>query len=624
MKPFLLITGMHRSGTSFLARALNLQGVYLEDLDHITSHEWIPSPDNLRGQWENKKFLDLAEKTLTLNGGSWDKPPAKIIVPDSLATQIKSEIDSLVGHPALAVGFKDPRIPIYFDAWSGYLPDNFVVIAIFRHPLKVAESLKRRDGFSYEKSLGLWKVYNQKLLEILQKHGGILLDFDWPQEKVISELKTVGQKTGLAEEIDLSDWYSKELRHSDDTYDKNYSIPDDVASIYSKLQERSKLNATADMNFKEKTPKELRRIINSLLLELKDQGSVFKKINDYNLNLMQNINDAKDPFFTILSIYYKRPDLQAIFPEVVKGQYLGLLKWAKTIAEGAKDSDADKIIKFTLDNSNDLYFRTIEILTKNEYEQTLSNLEQEVRKKESELADARIHLESVSDNLRKKESELADARIHLESVSDNLRKKESELADARSEASILRSEIAKKNLEIQLRGAYSYQFRRAAGRFLDQVFPTNTDNEKYKNVIVQSFRTIQTSGLRNYLRQAGIKLKRGEIFLAEDLADHANSVPINKWGIPESDLGDNLDYYNIKDYRDFRASLNPAKETREKQKKQAESFVFKPLISIIMPVYNPNPDFFKDAINSVLGQTYQNFELIMCDDGSTNHNEITE
>lgn len=41
-----------------------------------------------------------------------------------------------------------------------------------------------------------------------------------------------------------------------------------------------------------------------------------------------------------------------------------------------------------------------------------------------------------------------------------------------------------------------------------------------------------------------------------------------------------------------------------------------PLVSIIMPCYNGEA-FLADAINSVLGQTFQQFELIVVDDGST-------
>lgn len=42
------------------------------------------------------------------------------------------------------------------------------------------------------------------------------------------------------------------------------------------------------------------------------------------------------------------------------------------------------------------------------------------------------------------------------------------------------------------------------------------------------------------------------------------------------------------------------------------------LVSIIMPCYN-SARYIDEAVNSVLAQTHENWELLICDDGSTDN-----
>lgn len=68
-------------------------------------------------------------------------------------------------------------------------------------------------------------------------------------------------------------------------------------------------------------------------------------------------------------------------------------------------------------------------------------------------------------------------------------------------------------------------------------------------------------------------------------------------------------------YKANRPSLGQLGSERE----QAKGFKYRPRVSIVVPVYNTPVDLFNDMVSSVLDQTYDNWELVLIDDASTDN-----
>jgi glycosyltransferase involved in cell wall biosynthesis len=58
-------------------------------------------------------------------------------------------------------------------------------------------------------------------------------------------------------------------------------------------------------------------------------------------------------------------------------------------------------------------------------------------------------------------------------------------------------------------------------------------------------------------------------------------------------------------------------EDAAKLREQSRTLSYRPLISILTPTFNPNDEFLMAAVESVLAQAYENWELILIDDGSS-------
>jgi len=157
-KTALLVLGMHRSGTSVLARVLSFLGASLPR--HL-----VPASDsNPTGHWEPARLVELHQQLLAALGTSWDDWRAPQMrwqdgdAAHAIASKIPQVLDEEYGTAPLIV-LKDPRICRTLPFWlptlekAGYRTTPVIMV---RNPLEVAESLRERDGMSFEKAMLLW------------------------------------------------------------------------------------------------------------------------------------------------------------------------------------------------------------------------------------------------------------------------------------------------------------------------------------------------------------------------------------------------------------------------------------------------------------------------------------
>lgn len=202
------ILGMHRSGTSCLAGSLEERGLFLGDVNSYATY-------NLRGNKESRTCMEINNDILALSGGSWDKPPKKVVWNDDLRQRRDAHIGSYEGHEMW--GFKDPRTVFTLPFWLEAIP-KMRFVGTFRHPDAVARSLLRRGPnlAPVMPPLELWRMYNLGLLDIASRFEVPLVCFDWPPAKYARALDAVADHLHLDADGDVPlEFYEHGLRTSD-------------------------------------------------------------------------------------------------------------------------------------------------------------------------------------------------------------------------------------------------------------------------------------------------------------------------------------------------------------------------------------------------------------------------
>jgi hypothetical protein len=197
----ILVTGMHRSGTSLVAMTMEALGVSFGDhAEFYAADEW-----NAKGYFERRDVMDINSRMITglprteskvaslagqavyLSEPSIDKVLGRGI---QFAEQIDSVVDS-IGAGAV----KDPRFCLTWPAWRRRVEIEACVVCV-RHPFEVADSLWRRQRIPLGIGLRFWRYHIRALRENTPR-GMIVVDLDSLKQEPRVELEMLVESLGL-------------------------------------------------------------------------------------------------------------------------------------------------------------------------------------------------------------------------------------------------------------------------------------------------------------------------------------------------------------------------------------------------------------------------------------------
>jgi hypothetical protein len=183
----ILVSGMHRSGTSAITRVVSLLGAGLPgELIEAKS-------DNERGFWEGRAVIDLDERVLERFGswwGGWQSvDPRRLRRSKRFLERARKLVREEFPDTDLIV-LKDPRVSRLLPLWQRALDEEgfrCVHVVALRHPGAVAGSLEVRNSLSPTASTLSWLAHNLDAEEHSRKQPHVFVSFenllgDWRAE----------------------------------------------------------------------------------------------------------------------------------------------------------------------------------------------------------------------------------------------------------------------------------------------------------------------------------------------------------------------------------------------------------------------------------------------------------
>ena len=524
----IVITGMHRSGTSLFASLLESAGVDIGD------RLMDANLGNSKGHFEDLDFVEFHQNVLQSQGISvagWTEHDS-IEVQQQYLASAKNLL--LVRQEKAVWGWKDPRTTLFLNFWSQLIPDAKYIF-IYRSPWEVVDSLFRRGDVIFQTNPNFavrqWYKYNQAILNFYQDNSDNCLlleisDVINSQQKIFDLIKQKWQlKLQYPESV-----YEPALFHTDN--DRNYR------------------QAIITQFFPEAI---------GLYNQLRSKGDICN----------EPLNDSASSDTTQSWILQDWIDLQR----------------ASQVQHQSKEASIQANQELTqtkaeLTSVNQELAQTKAELTS--VNQELAQTKAELTSVNQELAQTTAELTSTNRKLAQTTAELTSVDLELVDLNQKLQYSEHKFKDVLQEAQIAQMQADQfRLLIVAMETSKFWQLRTWWLNFKQKNKLGNGTDLLYQNYL-----------LSNY---------------SQPIDEEVSADKVN-FGVPTA---------NTPQYSKWLQEKYPNASRIRRIKIKCQSFPYKPLISVIMPVYNPEAEFLRQAIASVCNQAYANWELCIADDCSS-------
>jgi GT2 family glycosyltransferase/SAM-dependent methyltransferase len=303
------------------------------------------------------------------------------------------------------------------------------------------------------------------------------------------------------------------------------------------------------------------------------------------------------------------------------------------LATNVKSYNSPIAKSFLIDASNtviSLFSTQVAIKDRQLLEMTnqVTNLIQTLGSKDQELLETSIHvfnlnqiIENLTQTLGSKDQELLETSIHvfnlnqiIENLTQTLGSKDQELLETSIHVFNLNQTLESRNQQLVEMSNHLNEINQEITRLSEQYHILKAENNSMKSSISNQLLTrfhmnlIEPVFPQNSRRREMYDLGRagGRILVNDGFQAFHHSL--------KRQMHKNK---KLNNYQQWIEKNEPSREDIGRFKGELQDFSYHPKISIIMPVWNTNKKWLCLAIDSVVNQIYDNWELCIVDGGST-------